>query len=314
MFMCTTACMQVGMAILCNQIDLSQLATHRQLSRSHHQQRRLQLEGVLNWCMDVASVVHGRLERRLWTSRGEAAESADRRMHHDQQQEAPHRMVSVNELITTLGINLHALGVGKEEYLVCSRGRTTRLILRNSSSSDSSNQIDQHATGQAFNAGFSQRSVSSDSRQGHRSCWLRYETDTCYISLNHLPLCMRVATGLNDASSSSSPYSQASTSVAMVTANGHTVCVCCYGDCNGYALFDPAPGRLCISLSDREMVDMLQSALRIPESAVNGDSLSIHTDEHESCNRRRKRTKAKGSHDLEGSSFYCDVTIFYMQG
>lgn len=296
--MCTTACMQVGMAILCNQVNLGGVSSR---SDSEIQQS---LGSILTWCMEVSSVVHGRVEGIL-----EGGSVSHRS-----------RMVSINELVRTLHIDLKSLGIGVEELMVCRRGAGTPIRTR-----VRPREQDDGCSSSLQQSGSKKRRMISS--------WLKYEADSCYISLEHLPTCMLLASS-TDADSSGNM-----TCVGMATANGHTVCVCCYKDSSGalqerYALFDPAPGRLCMGLSARQLVDMLKVSLSIPESAVRSSTTSHVQQSHDATRgnnegeegeerddttaaiRRKKKRCNDGSsslHDLHKDAFYCDVTLFYIQ-
>lgn len=138
--MCTTACMQVGMAVLCGQLDTE--AAWRAAAGGDEGACR-DFVGALNWCMGASSVVHGRVQTLL--ARRELLPAAQS------------RMVSVNELVTVLHIDLPALGVGLDELVLCKQGLSTRLL--------------------------------------ERTGGLLYEPESCFIGLSHLPLCMRKGSG-----------------------------------------------------------------------------------------------------------------------
>ena len=281
--MCTTACVQVGMAILCSQIQLEDLES---VGDTEMQQS---VGSILDWCMEVSNVVHGRVEVIL---------GSHRRSYSDAVHGTGSRMISVNELVRTLNIDLGVLGIGVDELVVCQRGACTPVCTRS---------VDHDA-----------HEPSSGSRN-----WLTYEPECCYISLEHVPICMLLSS--SDMNQSSSPC------VGMVTANGHTVCVCCYSSgCIGnenqqqqpqYALFDPAPGRLQLGLSGAQMVQMLQGSLGIPGSAVRCTICpvivaSVSGEEGEgvqALDKKKRKKNASTSHDLHRISFYCDVTLFYIQ-
>jgi hypothetical protein len=256
--MCTTACMQVAMAILCKQINV---CSENALPSEH-----AALVHGLNGCMRVGSVVHGRVESIL-NARVPGGCFA--------QGGARDRMVSVNELLSILRIDLGTLGVCTEELLVCAQGRGTTLKLR----------------------------VHSGSLDG--SCHLLYEPTSCFICLDQLPGCMLVAP---------SACEGGGVCVALVTANGHTVCVACYGFGDRYAFCDPAPGEFCIGLSGTEMVEGLRHALRIPEEVVFSSNKRVGS------NRRRGGGSSKNNiQNLLADEdclieFHCDVTLFYMRG
>lgn len=133
--MCTTACMQVGMAVLCGQLD-PEAAWRAAATRDEAACQ--EFVGMLNWCMSAGSIVHGRVEALLGLREFLPA--------------AQSRMVSVNELVTVLNINLPALGVGLDELVLCKQGLDTRLLQRGEG--------------------------------------LLYQPESCFIGLSHLPLCM----------------------------------------------------------------------------------------------------------------------------
>ena len=165
MQMCTTACMQVAMAILCRQINICR----EHASISCHSA----LLQTLNGCMHVGCVVHGRVERILNArTRGEAGVGAN-------------RMVSVNELLSTLCIDLGSLGVITEELVVCMQGRGTIL----------------------------KRRVACNNAQH-----LVYEPTSCFICLDQLPACMLVSLP-NAAAASTDAARGGPVCVALATAN-----------------------------------------------------------------------------------------------
>lgn len=272
--MCTTACMQVGMAILCGQLDLCaawRIGCERD-GCTQLQQRSLnscKVVGMLNWCMNASSTVHGRVEGIL--SRRDQG-------HHHHYLAHP-RMISANELIRVLGIDMASLGVQFEEFVVCKQGLETRMCKR---------------------------------KDG--VCNLSYESNSCYITLSHLPLCISMDSG---------------SSIALVTANGHTVCAACYQVRQGvsaYAVFDPMPGQLWVGFSRAQLVGKVQSLLRIPASVRGGD---VHVME-QGFNFQKKKKKnreadrnqqdsgntntadAMGNGLDETNIFYGDVTVMHL--
>ena len=256
--MCTTACMQVGMAALCGQLDLQ--AAQRAASREDDVAGRTAFVDMLNWCMNAGSTVHGRIETNL--GRREANNSSSittidggcnsRSITVDNS--CSSRMISLNELITVLGINLDALGVGLDELVLCKQGAGTRLLVK------------KRRTGKG----------------------LKYGPESCFISLSHLPMCMEPA--------SSSGGMKNSTCVALVTANGHTVCAMCY---NGgeYALFDPMPGQMWVGMSGGQMASKLQHMLSMPSSVRGGGVGSVCLVAEEEGGKKRRNNKAKRRQD-----------------
>jgi hypothetical protein len=235
--MCTTACMQVGMAALCKQLDLE--AAARAASRGDLPACN-EFVGGLNWCMDTANVVHGRIEAILGGGGNHFMPRS--------------RMISVNELINVLGIKLDALGVGLQELVLCRRGVDTRLLLV---------------------------------EEG-----LRYKAESCYISLSHLPLCMEASRRNNN-----------NVCVALVTANGHTVCAARYGALS-YAIFDPMPGQMWVGISGAQMASRLQRMLGMP-SSVRGhgaENVCLADKREEEEGKKKQRSKMDKKKKNQGSS------------
>ena len=319
--MCTTACMQVGMAILCNQINLSVLAEG--MHPAPHEERKL--VSALDWCMDVASVVHGRVETLLDQQQLNTAHRAPSSMG---------RMISVNDLIRTLDINLQGLGISSDELVVCSRGSTTGLIIRHAMEGAQRECTTCHPGNVAGGVGRDNAGNSGQNVGRHVHCWLMYEPQYCYVTLSHLPLCMIVDDDqpiLREAPPVPFPRSFPEreqpeplqvlpggcgrVSIGIVTAHGHSVCICCYG-IGRYALFDSSPGRLCFGMTGPEMVSMLKSALRIPDSSAWANKDVLLPKSSKPINtplvKRRKDGRKQGA---AGSvdDFYCDVTLFYVR-
>lgn len=340
--MCTTACMQVAMAILCGQLSLARQgrksqqglgeegAGHNLARQGRNSQQGLgessdsdetaeaaKIVGMLNWCMQAGSVVHGRVGAIL---NSKDAGPRGKGVHHVALPSAS-RMISVNDLITLLGINMDALNVGIKELLVCSKGLGTRMVIE---------------------------------KDGLHT---QYAPEKCFIGLSHLPLCMVPS------SASLSSGDKGVAVVALVTANCHTVCCACYCCfcCTGmqhleYALFDPMPGQLAAGLSGDQLVAGLKSQLGIPPGVcgqggdvsfvdaeevrrekavaakqterVGGDGGNEDTDarwedccldddgvtmiqcKRSSCGKKKARKKDSGE---RLDTFYCDVTILYMK-
>lgn len=249
--MCTTACMQVGMAILCRQLDLR--GSHAAFA-ARDTRACTRVSGMLNWCMNASSTVHGRVEALL------AAKDCEKQLWGM----PPSRMVSVNELVRLLGISMDALHVSMHEFFICSEGLRTRAV-----------EVDCAEKNSPFFG-------------------LRYRMQSCFISLTHLPVCMQLPVVVAEGAEESAPRSDENrcaidliigsssssrSCVALLTGNFHTVCAACYyspqatpGDGEGqpcmYAVFDPMPGRLWVGLTGPQMVLLIQEQLGIPSSVV----------------------------------------------
>lgn len=260
--MCTTACMQVGMAILCGRLEL-QYAHSAFLARD--EQACFGISRMLNWCMDSASTVHGRVEsmlevrdrRRAFLEGGQLSGE----LHwQNAAGVAPSRMVSVNELTTLLGIDMAALNVSMHELFVCKEGISTRVSATTEPST-----------------------IGEDGSREKKSAALRYKPESCFISLSHLPACMLLKNPPPHL-----PIMSASSSVCIITANLHTLCAACYRHPHAasspasrsssssntsshgctYAVFDPMPGRLWIGLTGRQMVERVRDQLGIPSFVI----------------------------------------------
>ncbi len=243
--MCTTACMQVGMAMLCGQLNLGCIDSASE---------KKAVVDTLNWCMEAASIVHGRVENII-NSREQKLKQENAQKYncmagsiyqqntmatsiYQQNTMATsiyqqNRMVSINELVTLLGINLKQLGVCTEELFVCKRGMKTRVRIRSPGSGSSS--------------------------------VLRYEAESCFVSLGHVPVCME----LNQKERQQQQKSPSKVCLALFTASCHTVCAACYFQDSGgvsYAFFDPSPGQLQVGLSGAHVMHAVQSALGIPST------------------------------------------------
>jgi hypothetical protein len=295
--------MQVGMAMLCGQIKLREAVDGGERECG-------MVVSVLNWCMQTSSIVHGRIGSLL---NGTQA--------HWQRDTglctmAGSRMISVNELVTLLGINMDALNIGVREFLVCKEGLSTHMIP-------------------------SPGKMVGDSKESEREgSALQYEPDAMFISLSHLPMCMVMSPAHRDAGHST---------VALVTANSHTVCVACYYHsdrcCNHYALFDPMPGMLWAGMSAAQMVMGVRNQLMVPQSVCGSiDSVQVAS----SQKRKKEAAGAAGAHQwvdccqdddgsmiqcllpvagkskdskartpldggMDASQFYCDVTLLHMK-
>jgi hypothetical protein len=253
--MCTTACMQIAMGMLCGQIKPEEDSCNWHTLRQK-----------INDCMSVGSTVHGRVESIL-NKRLDARAVVGGGRHH---------MVSVNELINTLRIDLGSLGVCTEELIICSRGRCTTTSPR------------------------------KNAQPGHP----KYETSSCFLCLDKLAECMIVK-------QEKKPTTR-HVCVALATANGHTVCMSCYGEgVDSFSFCDPAPGELCIGLSASVMEDMLRKTLHIPDCAATS---STQEPQFTSSKKGRMRVKHLGdASDYQGggdqsNEFHCDVTLFYLRG
>jgi hypothetical protein len=321
--------MQVAMAMLCKEIDLCAISMGIYASSCHsagvgsrrscvRSATKKIVEEKLDWCMGVANTVHGRVESVL-----NRLESPRVNIHH---------MLSVNELISKLGINLSAIGVGIEELIVCANSSNTKLLPRPQTTKCPSKK----------------ESPVKKPNITHPRKKLKYAADCCFITLEQLPKCMLV----------DGVVACDNASVALATTNGHTVCMAHYCGCsssssrvNGttsshktepgaYAFFDPSPGELTVDLSEEEMLEMLRRALNIPHlSAVEDGRNPLRcSDMEEHCSvpplqgytvrkfsecssvkMKHLERKGHGSTNAEGNmpispdGFYCDVTIFHMQ-
>lgn len=280
--MCTTACMQVCIAVLCSKLDLlrAELAPWtKELRDAVHEN--------LNWCMEAGNVVHGRVEGMLNTRQHSTASvpgSGGR-----------HFMLSVNDIVKILGINLSALHIGMDELLVSLKGCST---------------------------GMKQRPVASPKDGQKGCCMLKYEPVSCYISLSHLPACMELQVQPHQG-----PSAQR-VSTSIITANGHSVCCACYypsgGEIPSYSFFDPLPGTMCVGLSGSQMVTMVKDAIRIPSGVCWGSKPFPLVRGVNKRHRKAERSK-KGSHEIDGEgssshggrgmeldSFYADVTTLHI--
>ena len=245
--------------MLCKQVDLALVTLPSQ-----------PLAGVtsltqqLNWCMSVSSVVHGRVEMFL-NMREEAAlqQQGAGVSNGGSSGSGPRpcpRMVSVHELIRTLNVDLNVLGIGMHKYILCSRrGCKTRLQLRKPPS------------GEAALAAAAPTTTASRGRVEDEpsSGGLKYAASSCFISMAHLPRCMEVV-GVPSAAHASPRMM----SVALATANGHTVCAVYYAQ-GKYGFFDPAPGHLTLGLSAVQMTNMLGGALHMPASMKIADDNDV---------------------------------------
>lgn len=247
--MCTTACMQVGMAMLCAQIDLGNITAEPYITNVVEER----VSSTLNWCMNAASTVHGRIQTMLHRREQLASHSYmnDGGRGSCSAMYPENRMVSVNEVVTLLGINLGALGVCMEELVVCKRGVSTRLQERASEG----------------------LSLAQESLKKGRS--LKYEAESCFVGLGHVPLCMelvnisRCSGGGGGGGRDNQGVSDCC--VAFITANNHTVCAACYpsqqsGGESEYAFFDPSPGQLQTGMSAAQLVHVVSRTLAIPSS------------------------------------------------
>ncbi len=250
--MCTTACMQVGMAILCKQLDPS---SAWQAALRRDQMACNAFVQTLNWCMNTGSIVHGRIESIL---SGNGFYS-------------PSRMISVNELITVLKIDLGALGVRLDELVLCKRGVDTRLLVGGGGSSSSSSRI----AGQ-----------------------LLYEPEHCFVTLSHLPLCMQTT-------------NRSKPSVALVTANGHTLCV---AFCEGrFALFDPMPGQMWVGMSGAQLASKVQRMLGMPSCVLGNGVENVCVVDKASVGKKKRSKMVGSSKEDEDDLFYADVTILHVK-
>lgn len=322
-FMCTTACMQIGMAVLCGQVDPQGVL----LGRTSKQQATERIDKF----MEVADTVHGRVESILFLRSSQQQEEnarqsgggADASVRHlaslhvntTSRKKSPSRMISVNELLTTLHIDVDRIGLASHEYMVCESGVHARL-----------------------------RPTAACSKKRR----LAYASEGYRIALRHVPRCMVVVKEEDDKEGSSSSSSSSSlASIVLATANGHTVCGVWQKTADRrrreYALFDSGPGMMRVGLTAEELVEGIGSALRIPRAAW-GTTVDITESEPESSESesscaalpnllpgtarvpggtrarttKKRRRDTTTSTDMESSDggaldrFYCDVTIFYL--
>ena len=298
--MCTTACMQVGMAVLCGQLDLRRM---RNLSPSS-------IQNTLNWCMNAASTVHGRIESILrHRDNVQLSSSSSSSASHPWQRgcmqlSSASRMISVNELITVLEINLPLLGVQLDELMLCQRGTETRLL--------------------------------------HAKNGLKYKPEFCFIGLQQLPMCM---VPKREGSHSTGSVTALVTANGHTVC---AVCyVCGDGDCDEdnvqYALFDPMPGRMQVGLSAVQMGCGLRSMLSMPSCIAGGTVVVVAKEETDKQHQRgerirnkmggaglpedqweqcgdgiqcavqsKKAARKKRSFPTDEAPFYGDVTLLYM--
>ncbi len=145
----------------------------------------------------------------------------------------------------------------------------------------------------------------------------QYETSSCFLCLDKLAQCMIVKQEKNTTTRH--------VCVALATANGHTVCMSCYGEgVNSYSFCDPAPGELCIGLSASVMEDMLRQTLHIPDcAAATSSSAQQQQQQHQSASSKKRGRQGRvldDANDYQGvggdqsNDFHCDVTLFYLKG
>jgi hypothetical protein len=325
--MCTTACMQVAIAMLCQKVDLC--SAERAMWSPALVDRVCQ---DLTWCMEAGNVVHGRVERVLNGDGGRYNDHHGRYHHYHHH----HHMLSVNDIVKILGIKLDALHIGTEELIVSARGQCTEMGIRNrriSPSCPDSKKKQQQQQQQQHQGG--------GKRESSR-CMLKYEPASCYISLGHLPVCMELLDSPSGCASSSPPSSSSScpgskgsptnrVSVVIFTANGHSVCCGCYypagstaGSTASYSVFDPLPGRMHVGLCGVRMAQMVKDALRIPARAC------LWLESKESTLGPGASKRRRGNHGLCGEvfgeggdggaanagldDFYGDVTVMHLLG
>lgn len=324
MFMCTTACMQIGMAVLCGQVNPQRIlaAVRRRDGNSMAEATEL-----IDRFMEVADTVHGRIETILFRSSqlnseirqpGGGVDSTIRHLSSlSGQGHGPSRMISVNELLTTLRIDAERLGLASHEYMVCESGVHSRL------------------------------KATKKPAAGCAKRRLAYASEGYRIGLRHVPNCMVVAEGASEGACELA-------SIVLATTNGHTVCGVWQKTADGrgeYALFDSAPGVMRVGLSAEELVEGIGSAIRIPRAAWGSTDQAepmVETSESDSdpdedkddadgrgqhdqllpnllppANRAPGERKAKkkkwkkkrakiGDDDYTFDRFYCDVTIFFL--
>lgn len=136
------------------------------------------------------------------------------------------------------------------------------------------------------------------SQQGDTSC--------CFIDAEKLPSCLR----------------EKLPCAAVVTGNGHTVCLLHYAE-NKFAVFDSLPGLLALDLDERSLMQMLGTALAIhldndlssPAGVYRkGKKVSLldelyNRPDQGSALKRNKKLKF----DETSNSHQCDVTIFWKE-
>lgn len=303
MFMCTTACLQVGMATLCGQIDPRAIFA---ASRCRDQAVCTEAVARIDELMASANVVHGRVETILFREQSRRMGDECDGVDGCGRSCAPHRMVSVNELIGTLKIDMPKLGLIRCEYMVCEAGVGTLLVPRIEESARTSAQKKEdglvaptngrHA---AVSEPLTAPAVASPVRR------LVLAADSYHVGLSHIPSCMVVRSrpGEGQRTAELTVLSYPLASVALATANGHTVCGMWHADADGrnaqYAFFDPAPGTLLVGMDADDMVDAIASSIRIP-SRVRGPlakDVPRRLDEDDN-DRQEEEEEAKGSRTL----------------
>jgi hypothetical protein len=283
--MCTTACLQVAMAVLCGQMDL-------RMAERDPRRHQSNILSVLNWCMEAGSVVHGRVEGMLNRNCGDLWTNKWSPAHSTQQ----HHMLSVNDIIRILGINMSFLKVGIAELMVCRKGLHTIL---------------------------QERHGLQESGEVGRRCMLKYEPDLCFVTLAHIPDCMQLA---RMPLQRSNPATDAT--VAIITAHGHSVAAACYyhccnsglgdDDCARYSFFDSLPGQMAVGLEKKQLVSLVKEALNIPVRACGSEEEICRTSTQEEAQfmkgeRTRIRKIKRGLPDvLQDDDFYADVTLLHI--
>ena len=275
--MCTTACMQFAMALLCKQISLplANASYHSVVQR-------------IDECMNVGSIVHGRVETIMDRVHGKGGHMHAGRMH---------RMISVNELISMLNIDLKGLGVHKEELVVTEMDGGSTLL------------TEAGGTVQDSDRGHRRRHVESNedgpnaSASGNKCVRNRprYQASSCFISLQQLPTCMEMVPTAQD---TGSPMC-----VALATANGHTVCAASYGH-GLFAFFDSLPGKYVVGLSGSDMLHHVQTSLSLAALQDNAPSSDSYA-----CSPKRSRqseTRHTSRHSSPPKVSLCDITLLYM--
>lgn len=375
MFMCTTACMQIGMAVLCGQVNPQRIfASLRDAFRrgrstraksttmSHavngnsgcvgggdddhaHADEAAASVDRINEFMRVADIVHGRIETILYRasqakenemSRGrrkhkltlddegnEAAVDLDAVRNNDTVHQgesgihhlslmvaarggSPSRMISVNELLTTLRIDTQRLGLMMQEYMVCESGVGTRLLRsRDASGGDDDDHHHHHTKHHRGSTG------SPETKPRRR---LACMAEGYRIGLRHVPKCMVVedvvgtgANGQDHEEVQGKARCCHLASIVLATTNGHTVCGIWQKNKHSeqgqqhqkqqgeYALFDSAPGLLKVGLTADELVEGIGAAIRIPRAAW-GEKEPVMEEEPTCSRHHHAQQQGSGMH------------------
>lgn len=230
--MCTSACLQFAMAVLCRKVNL--------LCKTEEETAKLR--SCIDSIMALASQSHAKLEKSTYSA----------------------RMVSVHEIIQESNIDLRKLTIELEELFMVFPAAAAATSCLSSTLCE-----------------------LAPSKKGHP---MKYRASSCFLKdLSQLPACME---------SAEEETKNPSSTVAIATSNGHTVCLvhCCSDqreENDFFAFFDPLPGLLCIGISESKMLDMLCETLRLPTN-FDAPSPKYH------C--RRRMSGSSGAEDMASSS------------